>query len=446
MNAGTSVELDPVRVLMITPDHLMIDRRILQEAQTLRGAGYEVEILAGFECPQPSAYVQDGVRIRRFKFDWADSRVDWILPRLHWVPDRMRRLLLRIAGRGVSLITGRSIFENYVLWQVMASSYDILHCHDFPLLAVAVEAKRRRPAPLVYDAHELYHAQAQLPVGTRRRYRRRERRLIRHADLVISVNPFIARSMADDYGCALPEVLLNAAPQGARVDARAGLRELLHLEPRDRIVLYQGWMSPERGIDRLVRAARYFPAHVRLVLIGYGGYEQVLRELSSEQGTDDGRVIFFGRVASEDLAPLTRSADLGVIPYHAIDLNNYYSSPNKLFEYAAAGLPFVSNDLPFLRSIIDRYGFGIAADLGRPEAVAAAILSVVEDPIKLRGLKELADQAGRELNWEKEGVKLLALYERVILPKVVRDAVRTAGDAVASSNAGHEPSGGGLAQ
>ena len=65
--------------------------------------------------------------------------------------------------------------------------------------------------------------------------------------------------------------------------------------------------------------------------------------------------------------PLTRSADLGVIPYHSIDLNNYYSSPNKLFEYAAAGLPFVSNDLPFLRWIIAEYGFGEVADFDRAE-------------------------------------------------------------------------------
>jgi glycosyltransferase involved in cell wall biosynthesis len=405
MSEATKLQGRALRVLMITPDHLMIDRRILQEAQTLRQAGYAVEIFAGFECPEPLSYEQDGVRIKRFKFAWAGSR-----------RSPLRTLLLRIAGRATALITGRTRFEDFVLRQIMASDYDILHCHDYPLLAVAVEAKRRRPTPLVYDAHELYHAQTQLSARTRRRYRKRERRLIHHADLVITVNPFIARIMADDYGCAPPHVLLNAAPLRARGDARSGLRELLHLDPRDRIVLYQGWMSPERGIDRLVRAARHFPAHVRLVLIGYGVYESALRDISADQGTDDGRVIFFGRVASEELPPLTRSADLGVIPYHGVDLNNYYSSPNKLFEYAIAGLPFVSNDLPFLRSIIDQYGFGVAADLSRPQAAAAAILSVVEDPIKLQMLKDMAGKAGEILNWENEGKKLVALYGRLAFP------------------------------
>ena len=72
---------------------------------------------------------------------------------------RLRSGLLRIARRAVALITGRTRFEDYVLSQIMASSYDVLHCHDFPLLAVAVEAKRRRPTPLVYDAHELTSGQ-----------------------------------------------------------------------------------------------------------------------------------------------------------------------------------------------------------------------------------------------------------------------------------------------
>jgi glycosyltransferase involved in cell wall biosynthesis len=126
-------------------------------------------------------------------------------------------------------------------------------------------------------------------------------------------------------------------------------------------------------------------------------------------------VIFFGRIASEDLAPLTRSADLGVIPYHGIDLNNYYTSPNKLFEYAAAGLPFISNELPFLRSIIDKYGFGAVADLTEPHAAAGAILSLLNDRPRLEAMRKAAAKAAEELNWEKESEKLLALYQRVVV-------------------------------
>jgi glycosyltransferase involved in cell wall biosynthesis len=402
-----------MRILMTTSDHLMIDRRILQEARTLRTAGYEVEILAGFECPEPAIYEQNGIRIQRFTYDWSDVRVARFIDPLGLPPGRIHSGLRVAARHAAKLLTGLSSFEHYVLGQMMARDFDILHCHDFPMLGPAVEAKRRRKTPLVYDAHELYHAQVQLPESTQRRYQRRERRLIKHADLTITVNPFIAEIMAKDYGCPTPEVLLNAAPLPTRDAGGPGLRQLLRLGEQDRIVMYQGWISPERGIENLVEAARYFPAHVHLVLVGYGDYERELRKMSAAQGTDDGRVIFLGRIEPEDLPPLTCSADLGVIPYYPIDLNHRYSSPNKLFEYAAAGLPFICNDLPFLRKIADLYGFGVLTDLTRPATAASSILDVLENPDRMRELKKSAEQAGQHLNWEVEGQKLLGLYQRV---------------------------------
>jgi glycosyltransferase involved in cell wall biosynthesis len=401
---------------MITSDHLMIDRRIIQEAHTLRDAGYEVELLAGFECPKPDEYDLGGLRVSRFTYDWSDTRIDRALAMLQLAPGPLRTFLWRGARFATARLTDLTSFEHFVLRKILARTYDILHCHDYPMLAPAVAAKRRRPTPLVYDAHELYHAQVQLPERTQRRYRARERRLIKRADLAITVNPFLADIMAMDYGCVTPTVILNAAP--AVASSGAGLPERLNLSPRDRIVLYQGWMSPERGIDHLVRTGRYFPANVRLVLVGYGDYVEHLREISAAQGTDDGRVVFFGRVEPEDLPPLTRSADLGVIPYQGIDLNHLYSSPNKLFEYAAAGLPFVCNDLPFLRSVIDQFGFGITAPLADPQQAARAILSVLQDEARLAAMKEAARAAYRVLNWDVEGGKLLALYDQVIRPRV----------------------------
>jgi glycosyltransferase involved in cell wall biosynthesis len=400
-----------MRVLMITTDHLMIDRRILQEAQTLRRAGYGVEILAGFECNKPTTYDHDGIGISRFSFDWSDDRLQPIFA--HLPPGRPRALLWIAARKAVGALTGLSSFEYFVLRHVMDRDYDILHCHDFPLLAVAIEAKRRRAKPVVYDAHELYHAQIQLPARVRRRYKSREARLIRHADLMITVNPFLARIMADDYGCNQPEVILNAAPLPPRDAAAVDLRRMLGFGDRDRIVLYQGWMSPERGLDALVRTARHFPADVHLVMIGYGLNEAELRAMSAAQGTDDGRVVFLGRVEGDALRGMTMSADLGVIPYHGIDLNNQYSSPNKLFEFLAAGVPFVCNDLPYLRTVLDTYGCGLVTDLTNPDAAAQAILALLDDAESLSRLQLAARTAARSLNWEIEGQKLLALYRRV---------------------------------
>lgn len=398
-----------MNVLMVTADHLMIDRRILQEADTLVRQGHRVTLLAGFECPKRDSYVSNGVRIERFEYDWSHSPFAPIARKLR-LPAGGR--LERFGARAWRWITGRmgfSSFDHQVLQRMLDYEADVLHVHDFPMLRAGVELARVRRVPLVYDAHELYYAQVQLPPATQRRYMRSERKWIRRADRTITVNPYIAQLMAQRYGVPPPAVILNAAPLQPRASAHP-LRERFGLSAQTRIVLYQGWISDNRGIDRLVMAARDFDEGIVLVVVGYGAYLDTLRQLVHEQALQE-RVFFYGGVDSDQLHPITCDADLGVIPYFGVDDNNYYCSPNKLFEFAIAELPFVANDLPFLRDIARRFGNGVTADLGGPRSIAAAINRVFGNPQELGRLQAGARAAKDELNWEVESAKLLAIYE-----------------------------------
>lgn len=414
-----------MKILMVTADHLMIDRRILQEAETLIGQGHEVTLLAGFECPRRESYVANGVRIERFVYDWGDSRFAPVARRL-----RLRGKLNAFAWRAWRYLAGRmgfSSFDQYVLERLLEYPVDVMHVHDFPMLRAGVELARIRKVPLVYDAHELYYAQTQLPPSVQRKYKRSEKKWIRHVDRAITVNPFIADLMAQRYGVEPPAVILNAAPLQPR-STEQPLRSRFGLSAQTRIVLYQGWISDNRGIDRLVLAARDFAPDTVLVLVGYGAYEDTLRQLVKDNGLEQ-RVHFYGGVDSDKLHPLTCDADLGVIPYFGVDDNNYYCSPNKLFEFAIAELPFLCNDLPFLASIAGRFGNGVTADLGNPASIAAAVNRVMADPQALAQLREGARRAKQELNWEVEARKLLAIYASLDLPAAARtDAGRLAAE------------------
>jgi glycosyltransferase involved in cell wall biosynthesis len=392
---------------MVTADHLMIDRRIIQEAETLIAAGHDVTLLAGFECPKRESLNSHGLRIERFVYDWGDSRFGPIAARLR-LPPRLNALVWRGWRWTSDRLLGFSSFDQYILDRLLEYPVDVLHIHDFPMLRAGVELARIRKVPLVYDAHELYHAQVQFPSATQRRYRSLEGKWIRHVDQAITVNPYIARLMAERYGVPPPEVILNAAPLQPRCTDRR-LRERFGLPAETRIVLYQGWISDNRGIDRLVLAAGHFEQGVVLVVVGYGAYEESLRKLVREHSLED-RVHFYGGVPSEALHTLTCEADVGVIPYFGVDDNNFFCSPNKLFEFAIAELPYLSNDLPFLRDIIERFGNGITADLSSPESIAQAVNRVMADPATLERLRAGARAAKKVLNWDVEGQKLLDIY------------------------------------
>lgn len=401
-----------MNILMATADHLMIDRRILQEAKSLVEQGNSVTLLAGFECAHRESYTLDGIKIERFVFDWGDSRFTSLARRFSLRPgSKAYSFTWKLFRLWANRIAKINCFEQFVLDRLQEYQVDILHVHDYPMLAPAVALAQIRKVPLIYDAHELYYAQTQLPLKIQKKYSNREAILIHHAKTVITVNPYIAKLMADRYQVTEPQVILNAAPYRPK-DTSNALRTRFGLKETDKIVLYQGWISEHRGIDRIIEAASFFSAGTYLVIVGYGDYEKYLQTLVQDKKLTD-RVYFYGGVPSDELHALTCDADLGIIPYYGVDENNHFCSPNKLFEFAVAGLPMLSNNLPFLHDIITRYGNGILADLNSPQRIANEINKIFSDEHLLENLRTASQKAGKEMNWGVEEQKLLNIYQKL---------------------------------
>ncbi|HBB52757.1 MAG TPA: hypothetical protein DCZ80_02490, partial [Legionellales bacterium] len=119
-------------------------------------------------------------------------------------------------------------------------------------------------------------------------------------------------------------------------------------------------------------------------------------------------------VPSEQMHDLTCGADLGVIPYYGVDENNFYCSPNKLFEFTIANVPFIANDLPFLRDMIETYQFGDICNLNHPKETADLINQIIADSARLEQLKLAASKAADFLNWEVEEKKLYEIYKKIL--------------------------------
>ncbi len=411
---GTNVHTISRNILMITTDHLMIDRRILQEAKSLVEKGHRVTLLAGFECPEATTYEKDGVRIERFIYDWEDMRFTALAKRLKLNANPIiHRISARLFRLWANRIARLNSFNHFVLRNMLKHPVDVIHVHDYPMLAVGVAFARLKKIPLVYDAHELYYAQVQLSKKTQKKYRRLESKLIPHASEVITVNPYIAQLMAQRFKMATPpHTLLNASPLKP-IQPSNQLRTQFDIAPSTHIVLYQGWISDNRGIHHIVEAASHFNENIALVIIGYGDYEKKLKALAYELQLEK-RVFFYGGVASDELHTLTCEASIGIIPYHGVDENNHYCSPNKLFEFTVAGLPFISNDLPFLHDIATQYGHGVLANLKSAQSIATTVNQVLGAPDTLNQLKASALKAREQLNWEVEAEKLFNIYEHLL--------------------------------
>ncbi|MCP9488893.1 MAG: glycosyltransferase [Solirubrobacteraceae bacterium MAG38_C4-C5] len=226
-----------------------------------------------------------------------------------------------------------------------------------------------RGALLVYDSHEL---------ATSVPYRERfwawfvgalERVAVPRADAVITVSDGIAEALQGRYRLAeRPTVLRNvsALRDHGQPDGR-GLRARLGLVADEPVLLHQGAAATGRGAEDLVRAAALVPG-AHLVFLGDGevACEARIHELVAELDVSD-RVHLLASVPLERLLEHTREADIGLSALEDTCENHRLALPNKVFEYLAAGVPVVVNDLPELRRLVGEHGIGWVAEAGNPE-------------------------------------------------------------------------------
>ena len=301
----------------------------------------------------------------------------------------------------------------------VAPDADVFHAHDLNALHAAVLARARTGGSLVYDSHEIFlelGSHATRPGWARAIFRRREATWVGEADALVTVNDALARELGARYGPRRVVVVHNCPPRPTIVaDGPGPLRAALGVGADARVALYHGGFSRHRGLEELAAAAALpVLGETHVVFLGYGSQAAELRALAAASPVAE-RVHVLPAVSPDVLEDWVRDADVAVMPIQDSTLNHRLSTPNKLFEALAAGVPIVASDLPELRRIVmeDPAGpLGVLCDPTDPASIAAAIADLLGRPPDERAaLRERCLAAARDRwNWETESARLVDLY------------------------------------
>jgi len=296
----------------------------------------------------------------------------------------------------------RMLVANYKVYKMARSlNCDIYHIHDPELLPYAILLKKKKKI-VIFDSHENVPGQILsknwIPNVFRRVisivYKTYETYAVKQLDAVVTATDFINNEfkMRNDN-----VVTVNNYPK---------LEDVLfkdeNFDSRSGCLCYAGGISEIRGEKTMVDLANSRNLPLKIA----GKCSEEYARIHSV-----GNVEYLGMLNRSEINDLYGNSKVGLVLLYPT--KNYIDSlPIKMFEYMAAGLPFVASNFPLWEKIAKENNCGICVNPKDIDEISRACELLLRDS----QLSKLMGKNGREAvekryNWKNEEKKLIDLYD-----------------------------------
>jgi glycosyltransferase involved in cell wall biosynthesis len=117
--------------------------------------------------------------------------------------------------------------------------------------------------------------------------------------------------------------------------------------------------------------------NILFIFIGDGKMKKHLVERAKKENINNCR--FYDSVPKSELTEVVASADVGLMILAKVPAFYYGTSPNKFFDYIAAGLPVLNNYPGWLADMINENQLGVVVSPGNPESFAKGLIRLMDD-------------------------------------------------------------------
>jgi len=224
---------------------------------------------------------------------------------------------------------------------------------------------------------------------------------------------FVDRGIADEF--------IDVIPNGADPDRfspdipAADVRKKYNLG--DAVVVgFVGSFIFWHGVENLtyiIKQATRKDANVKFLMVGQGGpLEPMLKQFIFDNKLE-GRVILTGHVPHDEVPKYIATMDIVLAPYP--DMEFFYYSPVKIYEYMSCGKPIISTRIGQITEIIEDRKTGFLTKPNDIETIGNIISELLEQP----GLRKQVGNAARneilaKHTWQKRGEDLAVLCEKYV--------------------------------
>lgn len=364
------------KVCHMTSVHALNDTRIFfKECRTLRDAGYDVTLIVQHDKDE----IIDGIFIKAI--------------------DKPRNRLERM------LKSTRQVYK-----RALECDADIYHFHDPELIPVGLRLKWKGKK-VIYDVHEDVPRQILskqwIPAPLRKvlswMIERIENYSVKRFDYIMTATPFIR------------DRFLKINKRTLDINNYPILSEL-HVpnadwSSKEKTACYIGGISKVRGIHEMVDAIGMTEGSMLLA----GNFESTVEREIVVKKNGWNRVKELGYINRDEVKAVLSRSMVGMVVLHPI--SNYVDAlPVKMFEYMSAGLPVIASHFPMWKEIVDGNNCGRCVDPLNVYEISNAINWIMDNPEQAKRMGDNGRRAvEQKYNWEQEGIKLLEIYEGLLL-------------------------------
>lgn len=373
------------------------DRRVWQEANTLKENGADVSII----CPIMKGYnkryeVINGIEIYRHPLSEAKGAIGYFLEyttALFWEFVLSFKIFLK---KRFHVIQGCNppdlIFIVALFYKLLGVKYVFDH-HDInPELYIAKFGKKGLFYKFLVLAERLTFATANYSIATNESYKQ----------IAITRGKMPADRVQ----------VVRSGPKLDRLKVNGG--NYKYKKGREYLVGYVGVIGEQEGLDLLLESVSHIVKKrddVHFAIVGGGTELEKIKQQTAEMGLDN-YMDYYGRVDDNTMVDILNTAHICVNPDRPTEMNNL-STMNKIMEYMALKKPIVQYDLKEGR--FSAQEASLYAENTSPQDFAEKVCWLLDNPeVRIEkgeyGYKRIIN----ELSWDYESQKLISFYKKVL--------------------------------
>lgn len=265
---------------------------------------------------------------------------------------------------------------------------------------------------LIYDSREIFSQLGHLHNKKLRQlfFKYLEKYYIRFVNKIIVSGNLDAEYLKEYFNHKTPYFLIMNLPfYKEKVNSNL-IREKFNIDKNSKILLYQGLISIGRGIKTAIELLKFNSDYVLCIIGAKNLYNNELENFINENSLQE-RVFFTGEIPYEELHNWTCSADLGLSLFEPISFSYKLALPNKLFEYAMAGLPVISTNLPAIKDITNNYSFVAFADYPFDNSKLIKEIDSLLDDKKKDKIEQYSIEFAKKYNYETQINEIKKIFE-----------------------------------